>query len=374
MDARVKPAHDEEMKPVLIVLAEPRGDERRQRFHHLGGFVAGRLHRDRGAGRGGEHHQAHDRGAADGFVAARHAHLGVEFFHRLHELRRGAGVQAFFVADEEDADQRVGGRRRLVGCALAAAAGRCAHLPVSTRLAMVTYLRPASWAAATASPSGYSARTLASLTSIGRLMPANTSTLGRLITEMARLDGVPPNMSVRMATPSPVSTRLTAAMMSLRRPSTSSSGPMVTASIWSCGPTTCSRAARNSTASLPWVTSTTPIIELLAGASRLHRTKGPPSWLFKIPAQERYRRISGFVALRQTKVESGFPLRRALGNAHAAMPAESRAVKVTNFQPMGVCRRGNASAGLRSYEVRSARTAGKAGSPAATASRASAMP
>ncbi len=35
-----------------------------------------------------------------------------------------------------------------------------------------------------------------------------------------------------MATPSPLSTRLTASMMSLRRSSTSSSGPMVTASIW----------------------------------------------------------------------------------------------------------------------------------------------
>ena len=52
-----------------------------------------------------------------------------------------------------------------------------------------------------------SSRTLASLTSIGRLMPASTSTLGRPITEIARFDGVPPNMSVRMATPSPVSTR-----------------------------------------------------------------------------------------------------------------------------------------------------------------------
>ena len=34
-------------------------------------------------------------------------------------------------------------------------------------------------------------------------MPASTSTFGRLMQEMARLDGVPPNMSVRMATPSP---------------------------------------------------------------------------------------------------------------------------------------------------------------------------
>src|SRR5262249_51061874 len=76
-----------------------------------------------------------------------------------------------------------------------------AHFPASTRLAMVTYLRPAAWAAATASSSGHSSRTLASLTSIGMLMPASTSTLGRPIQEIARLDGVPPNMSVRMTTP-----------------------------------------------------------------------------------------------------------------------------------------------------------------------------
>ena len=49
--------------------------------------------------------------------------------------------------------------------------------------------------------------------------------------EIARLEGVPPNMSVRMATPSPLSTRLTASIMSLRHKSESSSAPIVTASI-----------------------------------------------------------------------------------------------------------------------------------------------
>ena len=56
-----------------------------------------------------------------------------------------------------------------------------------------------------------SPRTRASLTSIGRLTPAMTSISRFCITEMARLDGVPPNMSVRMTTPSPVSARPTAA-------------------------------------------------------------------------------------------------------------------------------------------------------------------
>ena len=50
-------------------------------------------------------------------------------------------------------------------------------------------------------------RTLDSLISIGRFMPAITSVRPDSITDMARLDGVPPNMSVRMMTPVPVSAR-----------------------------------------------------------------------------------------------------------------------------------------------------------------------
>ena len=68
------------------------------------------------------------------------------------------------------------------------------------------YLRPASCAAATAACNGSLSRAEASLISIGRLMPAMTSTLPVSITEMARFDGVPPNMSVSRMTPSPPST------------------------------------------------------------------------------------------------------------------------------------------------------------------------
>jgi hypothetical protein len=47
---------------------------------------------------------------------------------------------------------------------------------------------------------------------------------------MARFDGVPPNMSVRITTPAPVSARLRCgAMISLRRMSMSSSGSDATA-------------------------------------------------------------------------------------------------------------------------------------------------
>src|SRR5262249_1843202 len=229
------------LDPALFLFREPAAHQRLERVDDLGRLPSARFDGDGGAGPGRQHHQPHDRGAADDLVTALHLHLGIEFFHRLHEFRRGARVQALLVADFEYADdqRRV---RGMIGGRDASHAGGLAHVPVRTRLAMVMYLRPDSWAAATASVSGHSSRTLASFTSMGRLMPARTSTFGRPITEIARLEGVPPNISVRMATPSPLSTRLTASMMSLRRCSTSSSRPMVTASIFCCGPTTCSRA------------------------------------------------------------------------------------------------------------------------------------
>ena len=69
------------------------------------------------------------------------------------------------------------------------------------------YLRPASWACITASPRLSQSRTLASLISMGRLIPATTSTWRPVMQDKARFDGVPPNMSVKTTTPDPVSTR-----------------------------------------------------------------------------------------------------------------------------------------------------------------------
>src|ERR1700744_1538906 len=220
-----------------------------------------------------QHHQSHDRGAADRLVAAGDPDLGVEALDHLDEFCRCSRVQAALVDDRHFAGDRVRRDRRPGGVF-----GRrvvFAHLPARTRLAMVTYLRPASCAIEIASGSERSSRTLASLTSIGRLMPASTSTFGRLMQEIARLDGVPPNMSVRIATPSPLSTRLTASMMSLRHKSESSSAPIVTASICFCGPMTCSSAALNSSARRPWVTSTRPIIGNSSRVLLVHRTNAP---------------------------------------------------------------------------------------------------
>src|SRR5450755_1991018 len=211
----------------LILFANARGDQRAQRIHRRRRFLASRLDGDGDAGPCGQHHQTHDRGAADAFVTARDGDGGVELFGGLHEFGRGAGVQALLV---DDLDLTHNGGGAILGQTVIRLSG-AVHLPVSTRLAIVQYLRPASWAAATASSSGQVSRTLASLINMGRLIPARTSTLGWLITEIARFDGVPPNISVRMATPSPLSTRLTASRIFLRHCSTSSSGPIVIASI-----------------------------------------------------------------------------------------------------------------------------------------------
>src|SRR5688572_8642916 len=135
------------------------------------------------------------------------------------------------------------------------------------------YLRPASAAMVTACLSARSPRTRASFTSMGRFMPAMTSASTVFITEIARLEGVPPNMSVRITTPSPVLAAPTAAMISSRRASMSSSGPMQIVSTCSCGPTTCSSADLNSTARAPCVTRTRPIIDYpLTGPLRTNTT------------------------------------------------------------------------------------------------------
>src|SRR3954451_6530731 len=111
---------------------------------------------------------------------------------------------------------------------------------------------------------------------MGRLIPASTSTFGRLMQEIARLDGVPPNISVRMTTPSPLSTRLTASVIARRHNSGSSWAETTIASICSWRPRICSSAALNSWARRPWVTSTRPIIGKPGPERSRAASLGPP--------------------------------------------------------------------------------------------------
>src|SRR5204862_447816 len=95
------------------------------------------------------------------------------------------------VARDRAGDRGVGGYHR-ERPALRSADGRSGSLiaetyfPARTREATLMYLRPASWAWSTASPSFSSSRTLASLISIGRLIPATTSTEPPFMQESAR--------------------------------------------------------------------------------------------------------------------------------------------------------------------------------------------
>src|SRR3990167_1380133 len=166
------------------------------------------------------------------------------------------------------------------------------------------YLRPASWAQATQSSRLCLVRTDASLISMGRFRPAITSALVCSITEMARFDGVPPNMSVSRITPAPEFTRSQAARMSLRRFSMSSSGPMQMAATALCGPTTCSMAKTNSSASRPCVTITRPIMSTLSTGipTRLRQGAGREGGLIRpfragskmLQCATQFRRCGGF--------------------------------------------------------------------------------
>src|SRR5579862_924990 len=243
---------------VSSILIELAVDQAGERLHRQRRVAPGRGDLDHRAGRCGEHHQAHDRPAGDRRAVLAHPDFGVELARGLDKAGRGARVQPLQVADLAGAPDRNGARRRAGGLAVVAV-GAHRRASASNCEATLMYLRPASCAPSTARSSVSLWRRLASLISIGRLTPAMTSTLPRSITEIARLDGVPPNMSVSSTVPSPLSTLAIEPRISCRRASMSSSGPMQTAAICACAPTTCSKAATNSAASRPCVTRTIPI-------------------------------------------------------------------------------------------------------------------
>src|SRR5690606_17501684 len=159
---------------------------------------------DAAAGACRQHHQPHDRSTSDRRAVLGDGDDGVKQADRLDKFCGGAGMQAALVDDQEVAGL-AGGHKIL------------AHLPLSTRLATLIYFRPASEASASTLSMSLSARMPASLISIGWLTPAMTSILPLSMTEIDRLEGGPPNMSVRMMTPWPSSACLTASTISWRR-------------------------------------------------------------------------------------------------------------------------------------------------------------
>src|SRR5579885_2166976 len=151
------------------VLIKPAGDQRRERRHRALGVGSRGAKLYRGAGAGRKHHEAHDGAAGDRGSVLRDGDLGVELEGKLDETGRSARVQPALVADD-DGSSRGGALARV---------GRLVHQRTSARSCEATlmYFRPASWAPRTASESEAVWRRLASLISIGRLMPAITSIL-----------------------------------------------------------------------------------------------------------------------------------------------------------------------------------------------------
>src|SRR5690606_11163856 len=89
---------------------------------------------------GGEHHQAHDRGAAYLVAVLLHRHLGVVAADDLDEFGRSAGMEAALVDDGKIAGER----------AVLEIAGLAPHLPLRNLLATLMYLRPAACASSSA--------------------------------------------------------------------------------------------------------------------------------------------------------------------------------------------------------------------------------
>src|SRR5258708_29336407 len=172
------------------LLIEAAANEIGERRHGALRLAPGGDQVDGGAGAGGKHHESHD-GAAGGRAAVlAHCHLGVELPGELDEAGGGAGMQTALVTDGDRAPDLAG-----VGCAVV----RVVHPRASARSwdATLMYLRPASCAPRTALARPSVWRRLASLISIGWFVPAVTAIFGRSLTVLARMTGVPPNISFR---------------------------------------------------------------------------------------------------------------------------------------------------------------------------------
>src|SRR6185295_4238594 len=171
-----------------LLLVEQRLDQGAEPLDGLLGAEAGGADRDRVAFRRAEHHQAHDRGAADLVAVLLHLDRGIDLGGDGDELGARPGMEAALVPDLHRP-----GRHQ---------AAASPNISEATEI----YLRPASRAAATAERTSIVLRAPSSRISIGRLTPAITSILSDFIRLIARFEGVPPNRSVRMITPAPVST------------------------------------------------------------------------------------------------------------------------------------------------------------------------
>src|SRR6201987_4279766 len=205
------------------LLIELAFDQLGERGHCSLGLPSGCGQFDGRAWRCRQHHEPHDGAAGNLGAVFAYQHLGIELRRGLYKTSSSPRMQPTLIAN------RGGPPRHARWCASTlgwfvdtTSAHRRASL--SSWEATLMYLRPASWAPSTARSRLSVCRKLASLISMGRLTPAITSILARAMTEMARFEGVPPNMSVSSTAPSPLSTSAIERRISWRRCSLSSSG------------------------------------------------------------------------------------------------------------------------------------------------------
>src|SRR5687768_2577023 len=92
---------------LLLFLAELRRHEVGERLDRLARLGAGGGDDHAGARSGRQHHQSHDRVAADGLIVARHGDICLEALDHLHEFRRRARMQAALVGDGNLPDDSV---------------------------------------------------------------------------------------------------------------------------------------------------------------------------------------------------------------------------------------------------------------------------
>src|SRR5437667_9196504 len=119
-------------------------------------------------------------------------------------------------------------------------------------------MAPLPWARPTPATAGRSpSRRPRSLVSMGRFTPVTISTRGDRKGRLT-LVGVPPNMSVRIKTPSPPTSRSARSIFS-RAALMSSAQPMETAAMAGTSPTMLRAALTSSPATCPWLTTTIPI-------------------------------------------------------------------------------------------------------------------
>src|SRR5260370_782980 len=131
---------------ILIKLAF---DELGERRHRGIGFGAGGGEPDDRAGRGGQHHQSHDRAAGDFGAVFAHPDLGLKEPCGLDKPGGGARVKPALIADRRNPADRLGRRARVLHRSFVGRSIAHRRASLSSWEATLMYLRPASWAPST---------------------------------------------------------------------------------------------------------------------------------------------------------------------------------------------------------------------------------